>query len=272
MINKEIEIKVLNINVEEVKQKLDNIGAVFISNNFQKIYTYDLFPISTTFSSIVETLRKNIGKKENILAIQKLIALLSDVSDLLKEDDKISLQINCAIQNFNEFVSTINIENVPSIIYDKFFISIISNYNTNPNKWVRLRESNNKVKIALKQIYNRKVVDGIRQHSINDVKEIEIEIDSIENGKLILAELGYYPKNYQEKKRISYRFTKNVYIDIDIWPHIPAYLEIEADNEELVYSVLTYLGYNKFDAKFLNADDVFTFYGLDMYSFQELKF
>lgn len=270
--SKEIEIKVLNIDIDNVKEKLIKLDAKFQGDSIQKIYTYDLYPISTTYLSLISTIEKKIGIKETNLTIQKLISLLFDLSDLLSPEHKEELSILTNIPDFKIFINSISTTNIPVILFDKRFLNIIYCYNTNPNKWVRLRESKGKVKIALKQIYNRKTVDGVRQHSINDVKEIEIEIDNINKGKQLLEELGYYHKNYQEKRRISYILQNNVHVDIDIWPHIPPYFEVEAKDENTVYKVLTDLGFKKEDAKILNADDVFTFYGLDMYSYKELKF
>jgi adenylate cyclase class 2 len=216
-------------------------------------------------------LKKEIGRKETELAKQKLHSLLLDLLDLINDEDrKRVLKITGA--NLGDIANQVLTENIPSLIFSAEFAEVISNYNTNPNKWVRLRASNGKFKIALKQIYNRRTVDGVRQHSINDVKEIEVEVDSIENGKLLLEELGYFHKNYQEKKRISFILENNVHVDIDMWPHIPPYLEVEADNERTVYAVLEKLNFKKEDARILNADDVFTFYGLNMYSYKELKF
>ena len=134
-----------------------------------------------------------------------------------------------------------------------------------------MRESGGKTTIALKQIFNHKTVNGVRQHSIDDVKEIEIEIDNLEKGKQLLEELGYFHKNYQEKRRVSYSLPDSVKVDIDFWAYLPPYLEIEVETEEMVYDTLTKLGFNRTDAKILNTDDIYTFYGLDMYSYKELK-
>lgn len=269
--SKEREIKVLNIDVEKTKKKLDSSGAKFESDILQRIYIYDLAPISTTFKSVIEILKKNIGNKEKELARQKLASLLRDLSDLLSEDDKSVLLQIANVQSLDVLIKDISNGTVPTVIFESNFENVISKYDTNPNKWVRLRESGGKTTIALKQIFNRKTVAGVRQHSIDDVKEIEIEIDNLEKGKQLLEELGYFHKNYQEKRRVSYSLANGVKIDIDFWAYIPPYLEIEAETEELVYSTLNDLGFNKKDAKILNADDVYTFYGLDMYSFKELK-
>lgn len=269
--SKEIEIKVLDINFEKTKNKLESLGAKFEGDNIQRIYTYDLAPISTTFLSIKEILKKNIGNKENELARQKLVLLLADLSDLLSEDDKIVLLRIANVQSLDMLIKDILNGNAPTAIFESGFENVVSKYDTNPNKWVRLRESGGKMTIALKQIFNRKTVDGVREHSINNVKEIEIEIDNLEKGKQLLEELGYFHKNYQEKRRVSYSLPNGVKVDIDFWAYIPPYLEIEAESEEKVYDTLLKLGFDKADAKILNADDVYTFYGLDMYSYKELK-
>lgn len=269
--SKEIEIKVLDIDVEKTKKNLDSLGAKFEGDNLQRIYTYNLSPISTTFISLIEILKKNIGNKENELARQKLVSLLADLSDLLSEDEKTVLLQIANVQSLDVLIKDISNGNAPTAIFESEFENVVSKYDTNPNKWVRLRESGGKTTIALKQIFNRKTVQGIRHHSIDDVKEIEVEIDNLEKGKQLLEELGYFHKNYQEKRRVSYSLPNGVKIDIDFWAYIPPYLEIEAETEELVYSTLNDLGFDKKDAKILNADDVYTFYGLDMYSFKELR-
>jgi adenylate cyclase class 2 len=267
----EIEIKVLDIDVKRVRKNLESLGAKFEGDNLQRIYTYDLAPISTTFISIRETIKKNIGHKETEVAKQKLASLLADLIDILSNDDRDALLKLVNAESVDEFIKSAWKEVLSSAVHDERFTKIISKYDTNPNKWIRLRESGGKITIALKQIFNRKNVGGVRQHSIDDVKEIEIEISDLERGKQLLEELGYFHKNYQEKRRISYALTNNVKVDIDFWAYIPPYLEIEAETEELVYEALFSLGFSKDAAKILNTDDVYTFYGLDMYSFKELK-
>lgn len=270
--SKELEIKVLGIDFEETKLKLESLEAVFVGDNFQSIYTYDLAPISTIFISIKETLEKNIAPKENELARQKLLSLILDLTDLLSEPDKQEIISLSKLQSLEAIIEKITNGEIPTFIFGNEFGNVVSKYDTNPNKWIRLRQSSSgKTTIALKQIFNRKTVNGVRQHSINDVKEIEVEIDNLENGKQLLEELGYFHKNYQEKRRVSYLLPNNVKVDIDFWAYIPPYLEVEADTEDEVYRTLENLGFNKSDAKIMNTDDVYTFYGLDMYSYKELK-
>src|SRR5687767_9538965 len=105
--SKEIEIKVLDIDFEKTKNNLESLGARFEGDNLQQIYTYDLAPISTTFISIVETLKKNIGNKENELARQKLAYLIVDLADLLSENDKDNLLRISGVQSINVLIKRI---------------------------------------------------------------------------------------------------------------------------------------------------------------------
>lgn len=41
----ELEVKILNIDKEEIKKKLDGLGAIYKEENVQKIYTYDCYMI-----------------------------------------------------------------------------------------------------------------------------------------------------------------------------------------------------------------------------------
>ena len=53
----EKEVKILNINVKEMYEKLDNIGAKFINIKNQKLYTYDIPTIYCRYLEIIELLK-----------------------------------------------------------------------------------------------------------------------------------------------------------------------------------------------------------------------
>ena len=78
-------------------------------------------------------------------------------------------------------------------------------------------------------------------------------------------------KSYQEKKRISY-VLNNHEIDIDTWPGIPTYMEIEGESEEDINGILNLLGYSMKDTISCTVDEVYKKMGIDMLSIRELKF
>lgn len=173
----EFETRILDINVSELVERLEKVGAKFINNYNQKRYIYDFKPV----------------------------------------------------QN---------------------------------GKWVRLRTDGEKTTLTIKEIKN----DGIA-----GTKELEIEVNDIEKTNLILEELGYKARSYQENKRTRYIYN-NIEIDIDTWPKIPTYVEFEGQSEEELIRFVEMLGFTKDDLVTFGVSKIYKHYGLDIDSYNILKF
>lgn len=172
----EYEVRVLEINVEEVVEKLKSIGAEFCWDKLQKRYVYDFIP---------------------------------------KVD----------------------------------------------NKWIRLRTNGEKTTLTIKNLVSSEI-DG--------TQELEVVVDNFERCNLILKELGYEAKGYQENRRIQYMIN-GVEIDIDYWPLIPTYLEIEGRSEEAVYETLKLLGFSESDATTRDVEGIYLDYGHNLNDIYYLK-
>ena len=85
------------------------------------------------------------------------------------------------------------------------------------NEWLRLRTNGEETTLTYKNVESREI-DG--------TKELEIKVDEFEETNNMLEILGYIHKDYQENKRIRY-YLNDVEIDIDTWPMIPTYVELE---------------------------------------------
>lgn len=134
----------------------------------------------------------------------------------------------------------------------------------NPKKWIRLRTNGVKNTITIKEIINNQVIDG--------TNELEVEVSDFNKANLILKELGYVPRNYQENHRIVYNLNE-VEISIDTWPKIPTYVELEAKSEELIKKLLSIIEYNEKDLTTLDVASIYmNVYGIDIMSIKELKF
>lgn len=129
-------------------------------------------------------------------------------------------------------------------------------------KWIRLRTNGINSTLTIKSITSP-LIDG--------TKELEIEVSDFDKCQHILNELGYIERNYQENKRISYKID-DTEIDIDSWPMIPTYVEIEGNNEEKVYKTLEKLSISREKLTTANVDDIYTSYGYNLASISNLKF
>lgn len=106
----------------------------------------------------------------------------------------------------------------------------------NPNKWIRLRKSNDKVELIVKHVYEK------NSDKTQKVKEFEIVVFDLEETNNLLQKLGVVRRNYQEKIRYSYTY-KSAEIEIDIWPQLEPYVEIECDDNEIIEEIINLLGY-----------------------------
>ncbi len=174
----EYEIRVLEINKEEIIKKLENLGATLKGNFDQKRYVYDLKPA------------------EN-------------------------------------------------------------------GKWIRLRTNGKTTTLAYKNVVS---------DTIDGTKEVEFEVEDFNKANEFLENIGFINRGYQENKRIQYTLN-GVEIDIDTWPLIPTYMEIEAKTEEEVIKMKELLDVDESKVTALNCDDIYkTIYKIDISNMKDLKF
>lgn len=139
-------------------------------------------------------------------------------------------------------------------------------YNFNPAvyyKWIRLRTDGKKTTLTIKKLESLEI-DG--------TKEFEIEVSDFDETNNILNELGYISHSYQENKRTRYMLN-DVEIDIDSWPYIPTYLEIEGKDENSVRDMLELLEVDKTKVTTIDVQGVFReFYNIDISYAPIIKF
>ena len=122
------------------------------------------------------------------------------------------------------------------------------------NSWIRLRTNGETTTLTIKEI-----VDA----TVTGTKESEIEVSSFETTNEILNKLGYVARSKQENRRIRYMLD-GVEIDIDFWPHIPTYVEMEADSVESIKNVCNKLGIDYSELVTLDVQSIYTHYGVDI--------
>lgn len=139
-------------------------------------------------------------------------------------------------------------------------------YNFNPRiegKWIRLRTNGEQTTLTIKNRYDDTKIGG--------TLELEEVVEDFDKTDKILNELGYTRELYQENKRITY-YLDDVEFDIDSWPMIPTYIEIEGKNEEIVNKYVDILNLRNNEITCKNIKDVYSKYNIDLDNYKELKF
>lgn len=131
------------------------------------------------------------------------------------------------------------------------------------NKWIRLRTDGTKTTLTIKHIV---------QNTVDGTREMEVEVSDFDETDLILNELGYFSRSYQENKRTRY-ILNGVELDIDTWPYIPTYLEIEGHNSEEVEKIIKLLEIDESKICTLGIEDLYyEIYKIDSHKMSIIKF
>lgn len=109
--------------------------------------------------------------------------------------------------------------------------------------YVRVRDEGHKVTLTYKQF------DKSQDLHIASAKEIEVEVSEFDATVDIMLATGLAIRSLQESKRETWK-VGNVEVVLDEWPWLDSYIEIEAEDEELVKQVADSLGFDWSDAVF----------------------
>jgi adenylate cyclase class 2 len=130
------------------------------------------------------------------------------------------------------------------------------------SKWIRLRDTGDEITLTVKQITS---------DAIDGTHEIEVSVDDFAATNALLGVLGFTAKSYQETKRTSF-ILDGAQVEIDTWPQIPPYLEIEAGSKAEVVRVAGLLGYAEAELTGENTIKIYARYGIDLNTVPALRF
>lgn len=99
--------------------------------------------------------------------------------------------------------------------------------------WIRVRDEGDKITLAYKQFNDRGLLG---------THETSVMVDSFDQCCAFLEVIGLKQTSFQETKRESWRLGE-ADIEIDTWPWLPPFLEIEAATEQAVRAAATKLGF-----------------------------
>ncbi|AIA03979.1 class IV adenylate cyclase [Streptomyces noursei] len=129
-------------------------------------------------------------------------------------------------------------------------------------RWIRLRDTGSEVTLCVKHITS---------DAIDGTHEEEVTVSSFEDTNTLLNLMGFTAKAYQENRRTSY-VLDGVRLEIDSWPLIPPYLEIEGDSVEDVTATSKILGLDPDGLTGVNTVGIYTQYGIDLEQIKDLRF
>lgn len=98
--------------------------------------------------------------------------------------------------------------------------------------WVRVRNEGDKVTLSYKQLNDR---------TLHGTKEVTVIVNDFDATCAFLISIGLEAYSFQETKRESWRLGSTE-IELDTWPWIPSFVEIEAKDEGALHQTAAQLG------------------------------
>lgn len=102
-------------------------------------------------------------------------------------------------------------------------------------------------------------------------EEVELFVSDMQKAKEFLEAVGFEYKQYIETKRITYTLD-DLTFDIDEWPMMPPFVEVEAVSIERVMDGVRLLGYTEADTFQGDAGIMYDQRGIDWKSMKEIIF
>jgi adenylate cyclase class 2 len=121
-------------------------------------------------------------------------------------------------------------------------------------KFVRLRKTKGKIILTYKEN---------AAQTVDSAQEIEFEVSDLGKCLEFFGKIGLVPIRRLEKYRHTFRFSDTT-IDIDTWPKIPAYVEVEGSSVGAIKKACAAMDMDwekRFDG---DAREVFRHYGYDL--------
>lgn len=135
--------------------------------------------------------------------------------------------------------------------------------------WLRLRdEGDGRISLSWKQRLGMSDKKGAND---TGMEEIEVGLDNFDKMVLMIQRLGFVEKHYAEKKRIRWK-KDDTEFDIDFYPELEPYLEIETTSWEKIDEATAWLGLNKDDRKIFSANQVYALKGINVSDLQQITF
>lgn len=115
--------------------------------------------------------------------------------------------------------------------------------------WLRLRDEGHQVTLTYKQAADA-------PSGIDTTLEAEIIVSHFDDTRRLLEAMGFEPLRYQENYREEWRLG-DLRFDIDTWPDLPTYLEVEGPDTAAVHKAVSEFGLDLATASYGSVDEVY---------------
>lgn len=135
--------------------------------------------------------------------------------------------------------------------------------------WLRLRDEGEQTTLTYKRRIG--VTDSHAGNNDQGMEELEVIVGDFDTMSEILLKTGLELKHYAENRRTRY-LLNDVEVDIDEWPMLEPYLEIEANNWPAIDDMARKLGIDPQTKMICSTNQIYARSGIVFNDFQYITF
>ncbi|HEV7702180.1 MAG TPA: CYTH domain-containing protein [Candidatus Paceibacterota bacterium] len=163
----------------------------------------------------------------------------------------------------------IGAEKIGEFDYIRTIFYLTNEHEDDSKGWIRVRTDGRETTLTFKKNITQKSEDGSMKNV--GMNEIEVIVDDYEKTCELMKAMGLIVNKTEKNRRI--RYTKgDVAFDIDFWPQLPPYLEIESDSYEKVKNAARELGFHSEQGMIGTAGSVYKKYGFNVDDYSSITF
>jgi predicted adenylyl cyclase CyaB len=129
----------------------------------------------------------------------------------------------------------------------------------NAKNVLRLRKEQDKTELTYKKVHITETAKLAEEYSV--------EVSNLETMKKILENIGLFVIENMQKHRVSYTLLDHTRFDIDCYAgdygYIPEFMEIEAENTDLIHKYAALLGFKAKDCLLWSTDELIRHYSIN---------
>ena len=136
------------------------------------------------------------------------------------------------------------------------------------HSWLKLRTDGKETTLSYKERIGIKADNNLKDEGMT---EIEIVVSDYKKTYELLKSIGFIIKREMEKRRVRYEKDSAVF-DIDFWPRIPPFVEVEADSLENAKKAAILTGFDPKNGLICSASAVYAKYGINPNDYFSMTF
>lgn len=266
--------RISDISAEDFISMQKSLISMILTSKRKTLAIYEDFSKTDSNNGTDGLQLQSFYESNNGISIQNPVLDAIDATSLMWNNVKMNQEfevkfLDVDVPKLEEKLRSIGATKVGDYFYKRITFDYPNLSLMDKGAWLRLRDEGDRVTLTWKKRLGMKSHDGLT--SDEGMEEIEVVVEDFQKTAAILRSIGMTDKFYQENKRERWK-KGSVEFDIDGWPRLKPYLEIEGPSWKEVEASILELGLDPKDKKIFSTNQIYKLAGINELEYSKMTF